>query len=377
MATKGDQREQEGKRGQDILSKTIDKPSDHQVVDNDDLRKNCLDSIKQAILREPILALDCKGEDLSRKGELQLVSIATQEKVYILDILKLKTSPFERGLRDILEDKHILKLMFDCREDSDVLFHQFHVKLDGVIDIQLLEVIKRPGDIEDTSSRRCERHDEVVPLQSLYDCLVTYSISKVMVKKKKNFMQNHILGDRPLAEEHKENANRDVALLFHLFEKLKPDNEEMERLKIASNVFVDLKRSIALRDFSKFENNSYLPIDVIPKKGSKGFEPGYTQCQKCRRPFPVSEFSKTQLRACTQMCRTCKKVKLDNDVLENQQANLSRTEDRRARNAFYSRINRLGNSPSHMIYNDIILDPYVDWHVIIDEDGEETLTFFT
>jgi len=47
---------------------------------------------------------------LSRKGAL---IVATKEKVYIFDVLKLGQTVFSGGLDEILEDKSREKLMFD------------------------------------------------------------------------------------------------------------------------------------------------------------------------------------------------------------------------------------------------------------------------
>ena len=58
-------------------------------------------------------------------------------------MLKLGQVIFSSELGEILEDKSRKKLMFDCRQDSDALWHQFEVKLSEVLDLQLLEVIFR------------------------------------------------------------------------------------------------------------------------------------------------------------------------------------------------------------------------------------------
>ena len=46
-------------------------------------------------------------------------------------------------LQSILESTTQEKLMFDCRGQSDALWHQFQVKLAGVLGLQLLEVLYR------------------------------------------------------------------------------------------------------------------------------------------------------------------------------------------------------------------------------------------
>jgi hypothetical protein len=50
---------------------------------------------------------------------------------------------FDQGFCSLLVNKSIASLMFDCREDADTLEHLHNVRLDGVLDIQLLEVMRR------------------------------------------------------------------------------------------------------------------------------------------------------------------------------------------------------------------------------------------
>jgi len=94
------------------------------------------------------IAVDCEGVTLSRTGALTLIQIATETNIYLFDVLKMGATTFDgdqsdhgkRGLKPILEDSNRRKLMFDCRVDSDALFHQFGVSLRGVLDLQLLAV---------------------------------------------------------------------------------------------------------------------------------------------------------------------------------------------------------------------------------------------
>ncbi|CAC5377444.1 EXD1 [Mytilus coruscus] len=90
-----------------------------------------------------MIAVDCEGVKLSRFGSITMINIGTHDLVYLIDILKIVNSVFDNGLRTILEDSGIEKLMFDCREDADALFHLYKTKLDGVLDLQILEVNNR------------------------------------------------------------------------------------------------------------------------------------------------------------------------------------------------------------------------------------------
>ena len=117
---------------------------DYRLVDDETDVKDAISELKGKVgERKTLLAVDCEGDTLSRKGALTIITVATEEKVYIFDVLKLGQLVFTSGLGEILEDKSREKLTFDCRQDSDALWHQFQVKLSGVLDLQLLEVIYR------------------------------------------------------------------------------------------------------------------------------------------------------------------------------------------------------------------------------------------
>ncbi|XP_052776788.1 uncharacterized protein LOC128214387 [Mya arenaria] len=293
-----------------------------ELVDKEKEWKSCLDAIKQAISKDKMLALHCEGDNLSRKGKMQFLTIATREKAYVFDIQKLKMLPFENGLREILEDKNVMKLMFDCREDADALFHQFHVKLNGVLDIQLLEIMKRPQFKKHGINRKRGNYTtfDAVDLKSISECMTEYIISDNMTKgrregvgRKSKWENRHLTVDQ-MKMIYPKNKVLSIFCLFDLFE---PVGEGMKRLNIASRIYVDLKRSIPSREYNDFENNRYLPVDVIPDKGSVSFPVGNISCKTCHRRFPQDEFSNYELKTNNQMCRICKKVKNDNDVYQN------------------------------------------------------------
>lgn len=63
------------------------------------------------------------------------------ESVFIFDILKGGAEMFsgskeQKGLKNILENKKILKLIHDCRNDWDSLLYQFNVRLYNFVDTQ-------------------------------------------------------------------------------------------------------------------------------------------------------------------------------------------------------------------------------------------------
>lgn len=114
----------------------MDKPIDN-VVD-------CLACCKRLKMCERI-GVDGEWTGRGREAKLSLLQVSFQIAetgqvgVYLFDaFVGGKTMFDEGGLKDLLEDPNLTKVLHDCRLDSDVLYHSFGIKLDCVIDTQVL-----------------------------------------------------------------------------------------------------------------------------------------------------------------------------------------------------------------------------------------------
>ncbi|KAJ7373078.1 hypothetical protein OS493_014225 [Desmophyllum pertusum] len=307
---------------------------DYRLVDGDTGLQDAISELKRKIAeRNTLLAVDCEGDSLSREGALTIITVATEEKVYIFDVLKLGQLIFSSGLGEILEDNSRKKLMFDCRQDSDALWHQFKVKLSGVFDLQLLEVIYRrenpsSGSTANTPqfstknklrggrrSRRSQRIDEVERIYGFGRCIELYLQDEKLIKIKEKGKEllkedKEVWTKRPLTDELIQYCIVDTMAMFRLNNKMKDVNGgEQARLRVASEKYVDLYRGKTERSFDEYETNAYLPLDIIPDKGTLDFPAANTACTRCHRRFPREEFSVTQLGKGEQKCRVCKEVK--------------------------------------------------------------------
>ena len=315
---------------------------DYRLVDDEASLKEALSELKGDLERNTRLAVDCEGVNLSRKGALTIITVATEEKAYIFDVLTLGKAVFTGGFGEILEDKSREKLMFDCRQDSDALWHQFNVKLTGVLDLQLLEIMCRRENAaaSHTSSykRRSQKTDEVEKIYGFARCLELYVQDKDLIKMKekgKKVMQqndengdNNVWKKRPLSDELIQYCFVDTMGMFRLYEKMKDVyGREEARLRVASERYVDHYRGLTERCFDEYETNAYLPLDIIPDKGRLGFAAANTACTLCYRKFPREEFSNTQLRQGEQKCRVCKEIKRLDDVQKNREDNWDRAEE--------------------------------------------------
>ena len=111
----------------------------------------------------PALYIDIQGKKLGRNGKISLLTIYSPlvYKVYIIDVHTLGKAAFdtpaachmgdkdgnkiESGekftLGSVLQREDLPKVFFDVRSSSDALNALYGVKLDGVIEIQLLECV--------------------------------------------------------------------------------------------------------------------------------------------------------------------------------------------------------------------------------------------
>ena len=81
------------------------------------------------------LALDVEGIDLGRFGAVSLVQLATRERTFVFDVLgRTAADPVVEFLRAVLEDADTIKVVHDCRMDSDALQHCLGIELRNVHD---------------------------------------------------------------------------------------------------------------------------------------------------------------------------------------------------------------------------------------------------
>ncbi|XP_078419119.1 piRNA biogenesis protein EXD1 isoform X1 [Cetorhinus maximus] len=93
------------------------------------------------IKQQSVIGVAVEGIDICRFGKLCLIQIATEDQIYLFDIFLLGPVAFKNGLKMILEDSNILKVIHDCRLVSDCLYHQYRVELANVFDTQVADVL--------------------------------------------------------------------------------------------------------------------------------------------------------------------------------------------------------------------------------------------
>lgn len=211
--------------------------------------KACIKAV-QEIMTFPVVAVDCEGVNLSKEGRLCLIQVATPKKVYLFDVLKGgERLFFDRGLRYLLESNKIVKVMHDCRKDSEALYFQYDVTLRGVWDSQIAYTV--------LSQLKGYKTPYPIGLNTLLKaCSCEENKFKDMVKSAMTAMKN-FWEVRPLSRMMIDYAAGDVSNLLRVYSML--NNE----LQSSSNNY-DFNRII--EDYSV----EYLEMNILDKPGEKG-----------------------------------------------------------------------------------------------------------
>jgi len=173
----------------------------------------------QQLMRQPEIALDVEGVNLSRSGQISLVQIAAPGTVYLFDITQLKRSAFKpggsEGLTALLENDAILKVIFDCRTDSDAFFHQYDVTLKNTLDLQVFHAFRE-------FKVNCNKSTYLIGLQQCLTVVAPHIssmdvrlISTIKTNGRKLFQSSYKIWDsRPLPQELLTYAANDVKYLL-------------------------------------------------------------------------------------------------------------------------------------------------------------------
>jgi len=201
-----------------------------------------LETALKYIASSGVISVDCEGVKLDRTGELCLIQIATTYHVFIFDALSLGEVLFDKGLRSILQSQNIVKVFYDCRGDSDILYHQYGVELNGVLDVALTEVFYRW-----LNGLGIPRYLKGYK-KSVESYLKISNPNFFALKEKVSAMMTATGAacwrERPLSKDLLEYAAYDVKYLRELHMKLieNMSKRDMKTLYSASSKFVAMKR---------------------------------------------------------------------------------------------------------------------------------------
>jgi exonuclease 3'-5' domain-containing protein 1 len=130
---------------------TISAQSQVMIVDSVSAVQSLLGDLANLSISLPSIYMDLEGVNLGRNGSISIIQLYLPPKsqVYLIDIHVLGMTAFStpgsngQTLKSILESASILKVFFDIRHDSDALFHHYGIAVNGIHDLQLMELATR------------------------------------------------------------------------------------------------------------------------------------------------------------------------------------------------------------------------------------------
>lgn len=244
------------------------------------------------------IAVDCEGKDLSRFGQLCLLQIATKQECFTIDVLHLGAPVVAAVFKGVLEDATVQKIMFDCRRDSDALFHQLGIRLHGVCDLQVKEIMGRQEDSDahrksliylgKNVDREPHVYRNIFQLHGLKQCLADFELVDAAGLEQKKSVSKKFREDadfwlrRPLPADALFYAEQDVLCLFSLDHRLPA--VPADDLKVASESYAAYFRDGEIAE-DRFVEHGYLPLGIIP--GMPPLPSGTVQtCSGCLRSLP-------------------------------------------------------------------------------------------
>ena len=179
------------------------------------------------------VVFDCEGVDLSRIGSVELISICFSSlEIFLIDIGKNPDRDILKAVKNLFENTNIVKIIHDCRMDSDALFHLHGIDIQNVHDTASFhEVITGSAD------------------QNLNSVLSYNGIEQNQIRDSNVYKNNYRFWEtRPLTEMMINWASSDVDRLFQVADKQldRIDSHGKDRAIAKSNKHIAYAREMRL-----------------------------------------------------------------------------------------------------------------------------------
>lgn len=203
----------------------IDDRSSYTVVDTPAKIVNLVDALADLPVMPPSLYVDLEGVNLCRHGSISIIQIYVlpNDHTYLVDVHSLGEAAFstrshdKRTLREIMESSAVPKVFFDVRNDSDALYSHFGVGLNGVHDLQLMELAtRRPPRGYVSGLRKCIQREVQMTAAELHTWKVTKEKGLNLFEPGRGGSYE-VFNIRPLSDDILKYCIQDVRLLPKLW----------------------------------------------------------------------------------------------------------------------------------------------------------------
>ncbi|KAN0068781.1 Ribonuclease H-like domain containing protein [Elaphomyces granulatus] len=196
-----------------------------RIIDSTKALLYLLDNLTGLAVDPPSLYLDLEGVLLGRHGSLCLISlyVPPKKRIYLVDIYRLGKTAFSTAnssgssLKAILESSTVPKVVFDIRNDSDALFSLYGISVDGIQDLQLMELATRKGSKNFVAGlAKCIEHDSRISAAAKVEWQHTKELATRLYSPQKGG-RYEVFNERPIKPEIVQYCARDVVLLPALY----------------------------------------------------------------------------------------------------------------------------------------------------------------
>ncbi|KAI0011890.1 ribonuclease H-like domain-containing protein [Xylariaceae sp. FL0662B] len=200
-------------------------PSDDGLIDTPSLLSSVIDALDGLPTTPPSLYIDLEGVRLSRHGSVSILQLHVPpiNRTYLIDIKTLDDKAFSTAgkdgltLKTILESNTTPKVIFDVRSDSDALYSHFEVSLDGIHDLQLMELATRRSRKSLVSGlSRCIERDASLTIHERIAWNTTKETGIKLFAPERGGSYE-VFNERPLSSELRLYCIKDVQLLPQLW----------------------------------------------------------------------------------------------------------------------------------------------------------------
>jgi len=214
------------------------------------------EELGEEIKTETVIGVDLKGVKLGRGGTITYLAIAWPGSIACMDIEQLGGIP--PWTRKILQDTKVTKVMHDCRGDTENLYCEYNIKLCGVFDTTVANLVNKK--LESKGYYRFDNLVEIVRVETRpRNQLPTYMFGKelVDVMRYKSRMKpiwesrgrETVWGRTPLSKFEQKystlNCLLTIVLYDHYIKKFRYDKKEsliLKRIEEISTYFAEAYR---------------------------------------------------------------------------------------------------------------------------------------
>jgi len=248
--------------------------------------KRALEKVRPLIEHEPLILVDLEGDQLGPRGTITLIQINTYRtaQCFLIDILEIGDEELKRPdgwIRKIFENQTQTKVMWGGLQDAANLFHSYQIKVECMLDLQVVEQYYREKLKEHAFYPyylKCTDPKQPISLETAYKAFD--SNGSTLLQFKANQAQHktdyHVWAHRPLDPKLLNYAAFDVASLRPVLQ-----------------LFLD---KLELFKWGMFES--------AITKSRLTYEPKVKTCFTCLRTRKIDDFSNNQRKSVSH-CKAC------------------------------------------------------------------------